>query len=594
MKNNYFTFSTLQLFVVILLIQLILTPVIVLGQDERGDPTDAAEKKRRLDQAAILKAESEARKAKADADKVESDIAKQNLEMRKTQLDLLKSTSTVEGNLVENNIAASKAIGCAAADIAIDLETITGVPKFKYLLLYSPEAATSLSEYTAIRSQINSTEDAYRKVRPKLEQKLSATVVDEVNALTARIEDLGNDILRLEAEITNLRRPNLNAQERTRFAALNAELTDTRRALIASQEAVGALGGGNIERIAPALSALSLGGPAGMAVSAALDMLALFKTDTSLKGTDIKPGVQELNGYLFRVLNLKLTTAATHGSRNQPSSAAIFKVGDRQMISPDNIVLSDIKASGTELIGLMRALNTEYVLGKKLSAKVGVTRKAIVERAERDLNKKNLTTEVKLGEVIVDQKLKAYAATPTELAKYEYQLALAELNRRTANLDKAQKEIDRRAGAFDENIGNENAELEALHVISETLSKRLIGPADKDTATQRSLGDYLRAEVLYRKIQDGKALWLETNISANGANQMKKSSPIIDIFTRGPMLSYSGGAVVSYQMREMDGTIVLAGTTWTYAPYRKSSNITKFECRSTRQQGIQELPFRNW
>ena len=34
-----------------------------------------------------------------------------------------------------------------------------------------------------------------------------------------------------------------------------------------------------------------------------------------------------------------------------------------------------------------------------------------------------------------------------------------------------------------------------------------------------------------------KALWLDAKLSSNGANQMKKSSLLLDIFTRGPMIS---------------------------------------------------------
>jgi len=143
-----------------------------------------------------------------------------------------------------------------------------------------------------------------------------------------------------------------------------------------------------------------------------------------------------------------------------------------------------------------------------------------------------------------------------------------------------------------------------MNTRTEALLKALSGEQDDKSAKLGMLGEYLRSEILFSKLNTPnanstsadklpRALWLDTEISSLVANQMTKSSPIFDIFTRGPMTSYSGGAVVSYQLRDMEGRIKSAGTVWSYAPYRKSSNIMKFECQGVHDKGkkfVYEIP----
>lgn len=86
----------ISLITLVVCVQLFLSPIAVLAQSSPSD--DDAEIKRRKELAAALEAEAKARKAAADATSAE--------------LGLIKSNTTVEGTFVENNIAASKALGC--------------------------------------------------------------------------------------------------------------------------------------------------------------------------------------------------------------------------------------------------------------------------------------------------------------------------------------------------------------------------------------------------------------------------------------------------------------------------------------------------
>lgn len=592
-------------FALIVLFQLIIAPIALLAQSTPVNSTEATDNKRQLDEAAILKAQGEARKAQADADQAEANAAKTNLDNRKALLEMAKSTSSVEGNLVENNIAASKAIGCAAVDIGLDLVTIQGAPKPDFVLLYAPAAASALSEYGALRLQIDSEIKAYPAARKNLDDKLKGYIKKEDDALDATIDELSKRLAALLEEIKNLqgiKKP--TAQQKNRIATLNQSIQFQTMVLenanlIHSVE----LNSSSIKISSLAGSSTGLS-PAGIAIDAALNLFALFKTDTTIKGSPVTPGPQDLNGYLFRVLNLvPAEKPATQAEMDDDRAAhrPIRKVrkyyvkNSVEIISPDNAVLGR-SVDSSALLGQLRLLSSEYAFGKKLLEKVDAVRGQVVKRAEKDVGKEDIKNSIEEKTSELADKLKKYGEKPSDLTKAQYEAAKIELALLNAKLEKAQKAIDQKASAFDEAIATEKSVVEALGKVFEDLSKRLTGPPDKDAANQKSLADYLRAEIIYEKLNKDKnktAVWLETAISSNGANQMKKSSLVTDVFTRGPSFSYSGAAVVTYQIRNMEGTVLLAGTTWTYSPYRKASNISKFECRSTRQDGGLTVPFRN-
>ena len=104
MKFRMPTRFAIEALTVVIALQLIITPCKLLAQSETSD-IDAMN--RRLKQAEVDTAEAGARKAELDAAKLRSDIAKQDIETRRAQIEALKTTSTVEGALVENSIAAS-------------------------------------------------------------------------------------------------------------------------------------------------------------------------------------------------------------------------------------------------------------------------------------------------------------------------------------------------------------------------------------------------------------------------------------------------------------------------------------------------------
>jgi hypothetical protein len=268
----------------------------------------------------------------------------------------------------------------------------------------------------------------------------------------------------------------------------------------------------------------------------------------------------------------------------------VRKANAPKLVSPNDIVLNNYNIADSGLLKEFRALAISYFNGKQTSEAVAAKRKAVTKKAEIENKKDALKAEIKLQGIVLDKATEALALDmQNPLLQAKFKKAQLELDLANLKLDNAQKEIDKSVAEFDDYMAPQLARLESLNLSTETLSKQLTGGNDKGTSL--ALGNYLRSELLYNKIHnaDGtpqRAIWLEANVSANGANQMKKSSPIFDIFTRGPMTSYSGGSVVNYQLRMPDGEVSLEGTVWAYAEYRKSSKIMDFKCAGLENKDI--------
>lgn len=566
----------IRLYTLVFVIQLIVTPASVFAQST--DPIQT-----RKDEAAALKAEAEARKAVADAAKAEADAAKQQLDNRKTQLDLARSTTTIEGNLVENNIAASKAIGCAAVNIAREIQRLDAHERVDMLVLYSQLSAAGLSEYTALRTQFENINGSYDKAIDAVKRKLAEYEASESKKSAAEIEKIKKELAQLETEVQRLRSPR-TARSATRVSRSLAAESGFRTFKLEAEKT-----------IESRTSSFAL---AGDPVGTALNLIALFKTDTTVKGVDAKPGSQDLTGYLFRLLKLRLKEVT------DPRGGIVF-AGGPKIISPDHIVFSEAPNTDSGLLFLVKTMSTKYMAGNRAAASVAARRKDVIALAELAVDKKKLESDIKVAEEALSKALKDYAANQTNLIlKARYEQAIVEAKLAGAKLAMGQKAIDKRGAEFDEFISKELTNLESLNAVAEALAKKLGAGSGDASGSQKLLGDHLRYEVLYDSLhtpvlipgssikRTPNVLWLETGITANGANQMKKSSIVIDIFRQGPSISYSGGSVVSYQLRTSAGEIKMAGTAWAFAPYRKSGSITKFECQGITDNGVSR-PFNN-
>ena len=99
---------------------------------------------------------------------------------------------------------------------------------------------------------------------------------------------------------------------------------------------------------------------------------------------------------------------------------------------------------------------------------------------------------------------------------------------------------------------------------------------------RRSIVEFMRAElasgVMNAKDQKRK-YWLDVHVTKAASNQRNKSSAIIDIFTGGQRLSFSGGSIVNYRIFSSDGRVIASDTILTYIPYKRSKKIADYKCQ---------------
>ncbi|MBX3298679.1 MAG: hypothetical protein KF736_04355 [Acidobacteria bacterium] len=558
----------ISLITLVVCVQLFLSPIAVLAQSSPSD--DDAEIKRRKELAAALEAEAKARKAAADATSAE--------------LGLIKSNTTVEGTFVENNIAASKALGCAANDIKLQIDELR-LGSSAVIVLNSLTAMGALSEYTALKTQLDEANTEFEKVLAEFQAKLDAWLKAENQAAEKRKKELEEKIKKMEEEIaaTKPSRAPAGVTEKSTTSTIFSVMGNYKTLMVDADKTKAAN-----DSISAGLSAAgaiaAVADPVTAALSVALNVMALFKTDVAMKGTSVTPQQMEIENYVYRLLTFE---AIRNGN-----TITLKKRDDAPLvISPDRVALTNATIKNSGLLSSIRNLSVKYVAGKKMIELSGAKRKLVVTSAAEKEGKKEAELAVKIEEKRGDEALDNLAKDPSDrVLRAKYDIAVAKLAKARLDLDAIQKKVDEQAAAFDKAIALEKNKLEALISWSEAVEKRFSAAAD-----QRSFGDLLRYEVLSGLLAGKKnVLWLETVVSANGANQRRLSSPIIDVFTRGPGISYSGGAVVGYQLRNSDGSIVNAGTVWAYAPYRKSKNIRIFECQGMRKNGDTETPFRDF
>ena len=98
-------------------------------------------------------------------------------------------------------------------------------------------------------------------------------------------------------------------------------------------------------------------------------------------------------------------------------------------------------------------------------------------------------------------------------------------------------------------------------------------PADP-TPPKNALAEYLKAEALYQTMSAG-GYWIDLKVTKAGGSARIKSTPIIDVFTGGSRIKFSGGAIVSYTVFDLNGRVALSNTLTQYIPYKTSKNINK-------------------
>ncbi|MFN2501651.1 MAG: hypothetical protein ABR530_06535 [Pyrinomonadaceae bacterium] len=483
------------------------------------------------------KSAAEAAKIQAEVRKIDSDTAKQQLELRKTQLEMAKSTATVEGKLIENNIAATKAMGCAGVDIATRLVRFAGNDEI-YLFLYNSDVVSNLSVYSSLRHQNAYSIAELPKATAAFQRKL-----DEITA-------------KLRPELFRKAEPSSTNFGLDRSKEFNPRTNIVGPKSTALTTGLGVIGG--------------LANPFGAIVSAGLGLLSLAKTDTQYVGNSFEPVEMEMIGYLSSALRTK--------------KVILF---DPSQIIPE-------VGSDSPLLTELQTLSSLYNTAMRAIDQAAAHRKEITRLAQQvnDIDGRRL--DVKRSELAVDLALKAYAEKDNEVNRARYKQAVSVLNRAKAQLENALGEVAKRESEFDRQLVQELSALNSHLARVDSLAKQL---AINGETKGGFLFDQLRTEALYKlwNRHDKKAsavrparprsYWFQFKVSASGANQSKRSNIITDIFTLGPVIKYRGGVVAAYQVRELSGRLADSASVWAYTPYEKTKSMMKYECRGTLNEG---------
>lgn len=548
-----------QITVALLLSAFLSGQAAVLGQTT----SESDESTRRKDAAAI-------RKAEADAALVEAQIAEKNVNTRKTQLDMMKSTTEVTGNVVENSIAASKAIGCAAFDISREVERMrTNDPSINALILHNSNALDLVSQYSALLGEVSSLNGRYDSEVTRLTDKLDRLQGLGSDDIDKEIMMLTNQLLLIESEERNLKNFAVTEKNKLNLTVLSTQKANTTDKLETLK---------NTKMAIPAVTAISAG------IGLALDVFALFKSETAITGSTTIPGSMDLNSYLFRLLTMTIASDGTIINRSRPLS----------IVSPNHIVLTKADYDRSVLVKSLDSLSATYQRATAQTERAAEMKKAVLNAAKVKFGIDRLQEEVNLASKVVEKAFDALAGDPTNIIfRGKYERALNSKRVAQLGLDSGNKAVEREVLlTFESKIQTELKSVERYNEQAKKMAGRFSDVPENAATPKKLIGDYLKGEILARKIVESNAVWLETNITANGANQRKQSVPIFDSLRGGPVLTFSGGAVVSYQLRRQDATIIMAGTAWAYAPYKRSKNITKFECQGLTGDRLSLTPFK--
>ena len=99
---------------------------------------------------------------------------------------------------------------------------------------------------------------------------------------------------------------------------------------------------------------------------------------------------------------------------------------------------------------------------------------------------------------------------------------------------------------------------------------------------RRSIVDFMKAELateIMNKKDQKRKYWLDVHVTKAGSNQRNKSSAVLDIFTGGKRLSFSGGSIVNYRIFNSRGRVIASDTILTYMPYKRSKKIADYKCQ---------------
>jgi phage shock protein A len=306
------------------------------------------------------------------------------------------------------------------------------------------------------------------------------------------------------------------------------------------------------------------------------DILAFFRTDVDIKGTTFAVREPIIVTEVFRVLRAKYSgQIELYYPQEFPP---ILDSADSDML--DRIEsLFDSKAKADALfnqIGQMIADKKKQkdTLGQCI-AFVGQTR----AKLQKPINDQQRIVDDLKGKLELSTDPKDIKELPAQITVAEQKLKQlkAKIEPDIAALEPIQKRHEDDIRRLDKEIAALEAAgrpLATLNSQTELLFKDLIKVDEKTGISQ--LTAFIRSERIQKLMANRGGYWLKLNVVIAGGNTKVKRNLIVDVFTGGSRVSYSGASIVEYHLYDRFGRSLLSDTTSGYIDYKKAKDIKKF------------------
>ncbi len=359
--------------------------------------------------------------------------------------------------------------------------------------------------------------------------KLIESDISAYKAVSCAATDIKADVARLQNQIDTLMiySPEF-AETVSRYSALMGQLRILKRRYERAFEILpnkNLPGRRNTSKEVEAFTTLdSVINPVKQFKALTIDMLSLFKTDVKVEGKIIKIGKEEFIAEVVKGLNV-------------------------EVYYPEKIIPLQAKES-SEILAIINDL------------------------AEYRIKSENILDSIKQKKARLEIAYSSSANTDDESTLRSIKASFDELSARLPALN----------ALYDGTISQFFAPADVVK--EEDDSRENINTDDIDVVElERTIIDYMRAEIAYKYLSSSdksRKYWLDVNVTKAGSNQRNKSSPVVDVFTGGQRLSFSGGAIVSYRIFNSDGRMLASDTILTYVPFKRSKNIAKYECQKVK------------
>lgn len=301
---------------------------------------------------------------------------------------------------------------------------------------------------------------------------------------------------------------------------------------------------------------------AGNALRGIADVLAIFRTDTEIKGKTVSPDESALVAEIFRALRAKFgddiklyypqvfTPNSLVGDCGTPAVDG-SNGGAQKFCSPTLQLIS-------ELYGQREAADIKLLDMHKVQAGIEKSneQKAQAEKRIKEINAEAEKLQAQLKKATKPKQKKGIRLKLKQLAK----------DKTEAEAAKAQAELQLTV------LGERKFYLEQLQALNEQCDKFIADLTKDDEKTGRSqLALFLKGENLAEAFKDSDSYLLEIkSVAAGGNNRTRKN--LLRYFT-GAKVDHSGGIIVEWELFDKSALSIEGGKVQLYAGYKTPKEI---------------------